>query len=59
MSEENSETEEEEYEVEDYYKEVKRFWELTKEEIDIVKGGPQKTSHLKSVNCLFILAPKL
>ena len=38
MSEENSETEEEEYEVEDYYKEVKRFSELTKEEIDIVAG---------------------
>ena len=29
-------SEEEEYEIEDYYKEVKRFSELNKEEIDIV-----------------------
>ena len=44
MNEENSETEEEEYEVEDYYKEVKRFSELTEEEIDIVAEKLRTTS---------------
>ena len=44
LREEESETEEEEYEVEDYYKKVKRFSELTKEEIDIVAGKIRKIS---------------
>ena len=41
---ENSETEEEEYKVEDYYKEVKRFSDLTEEEIDIVAEKLRNTS---------------
>ena len=39
-----SETEEEKYEVEEYYKEVKRFSELSKEEIDIVSEKLRKIS---------------
>ena len=43
LREEESETEEE-YEVEDYYKEVKRFSELNKEEIDMVAEKIRKIS---------------
>lgn len=39
-----SEAEEEEYEQEDPYKEVKRFSELTEEEIDMVAEKPRKVS---------------